>query len=225
VIGVRGILMDITETKDAELALEESEIKYQEIFNTTSEGIFIHDAKTSAILDVNKAVVDIYGYSHEEIVKMKVHDLSAGVHPYTQREASMFIRKAITEGTQVFEWLSKKKNGDLFWNEVTLQSSEIRGQGRVLAVIRDITDRKKAEAVLLESEDKFRNLAEQSPNMIFINKMGPIVYVNEMCLDVTGYTKEEICSPKFDFMTLIASEYKDTIKANFQINISERNHS
>jgi PAS domain S-box-containing protein len=73
----------------------------------------------------------------------------------------------------------------------------------------------KAEEKLRESEEKFRSLAEQSPNMIFINKRGRIVYANKKCEEVMGYRREEFYSPDFDFLTLIAPEYKDTIRASF----------
>lgn len=73
----------------------------------------------------------------------------------------------------------------------------------------------KAREKLRESEEKFRNLAQQSPNMIFINKRGRVVYANEKCQEVMGYRREEFYSPDFDFLILIAPEYRDTIFAAF----------
>ncbi|UCG58374.1 MAG: PAS domain S-box protein, partial [Phycisphaerales bacterium] len=84
-----------------------------------------------------------------------------------------------------------------------------------VSILRDIAGRKRAEEALKESEEKFRNLAEQSPNMIFINSMGRIVYANERCERVTGYTREQLCSPDFDFLALIAPEYRDLVKRSF----------
>jgi PAS domain S-box-containing protein len=73
------------------------------------------------------------------------------------------------------------------------------------------TEEKKA---LMESEEKFKSLAEQSPNMIFINKKGRVVYVNKLCEEVTGYKREEICSEDFDFLTLIAQESIELVKTS-----------
>jgi len=73
-----------------------------------------------------------------------------------------------------------------------------------------------SEKPLLESEGIFRILAEQSPNMIFINLNGKIVYANEKCEAVMGYTREEFYSPEFDFLSLIAPENRDLILANFK---------
>ncbi|MHC4132057.1 MAG: PAS domain-containing protein [Planctomycetota bacterium] len=68
---------------------------------------------------------------------------------------------------------------------------------------------------LVESEEKFRILAEQSPNMIFINQGGRVIYANKRCEEVMRYSREEFYSPEFDFMSLIASEYKDSIMNAF----------
>jgi len=91
--------------------------------------------------------------------------------------------------------------------------------GKIIGIIGisvDITERKHAEEALKESEEKFRSLAEQSPNMIFINKKGKIVYTNKRCEDVMGYKREEFYSPGFDFLRIMAPESKDLIKANFE---------
>jgi PAS domain S-box-containing protein len=76
-------------------------------------------------------------------------------------------------------------------------------------------ERKMAEEVLRESVEKFRNLAEQSPNMIFINHKGRVVYANERCEEIMGYEKGEFYSPDFDFLSLIAPEHKDKVKVVF----------
>ncbi|MEW6417765.1 MAG: PAS domain S-box protein [Nitrospirota bacterium] len=81
---------------------------------------------------------------------------------------------------------------------------------------REIIERKQAEEVLRESEEKFRGLAEQLPNMIFINKKGRISYVNRTCEEITGFKKEEFYSSDFNFLTLIAPEFLDIVKENFR---------
>jgi PAS domain S-box-containing protein len=69
---------------------------------------------------------------------------------------------------------------------------------------------------LVESEKKFRGLAEESPNMIFINKGERVVYANKKCEEIMGYTREELYSPDFDFMVLIAPESRDLVKENLK---------
>jgi diguanylate cyclase (GGDEF)-like protein/PAS domain S-box-containing protein len=115
-------------------------------------------------MDANKAVEKMYGYTREEIFFMNVHDFSSGVAPYSLNEAVNMIRKAVEEGPQTYEWLGKKKSGDLFWTEVSLTASRIGGEGRVLAVVRDITDRKEIEKRLqyLSAHDSLTGLYNRS---------------------------------------------------------------
>jgi PAS domain S-box-containing protein len=90
------------------------------------------------------------------------------------------------------------------------------GLETIAAQIGSTIVRLKAEEALKESEEKFRNLAEQSPNMIFINKMGRVVYANKKCEEVMGYERNELYSPDFDFMNLIAPESRDFVRASFR---------
>ena len=82
-------------------------------------------------------------------------------------------------------------------------------------LMHEIEERKSTEHALKNSEEKFRNLAEQSPNMIFINHQGKIVYANRKCEEIMGYSRSEFYSPDFDFLKLIAPVSQKTIKENF----------
>ncbi len=81
--------------------------------------------------------------------------------------------------------------------------------------IRDVSAQKEIEQALKESEIKFRTLAEESPNMIFILKAGRIVYANRKSEDITGYTRQEAYSPAFNFMTLFSPESHWQVKADY----------
>ncbi len=89
---------------------------------------------------------------------------------------------------------------------------EKRVEERTAQLQREIAERRNAEEVLRESEEKFRNLAEQSPNMIFINAGGRVVYANRRCEEVMGYSRAEFYSPRFDFFVLIAPESLDVVR-------------
>ena len=144
-VGTWAIVRDIAERKQAEMALRASEKNYREIFNAANEAVFIHDPETGRILDVNETMLRMYGLSYEEALAADVADVSAGETPYSQADARAWIRKAAEGGPQVFEWLGVRRNGEPFWEEVHLKSIVIGGEPRVLAAVRDITDRKKAE--------------------------------------------------------------------------------
>lgn len=143
--GMMISIKDVTERLAAEEQLKRMEKNYWEIFNSTNDALFVHDAYTGAILEANKTVEILYGYSREEVFVKNLQDLSAGVPPYSLNEGISQIRKAVESGPQTYEWLSKKKDGELFWTEITMIASRIGGEGRVLAVVRDIGDRKEME--------------------------------------------------------------------------------
>ncbi len=139
----------------AEIALTERERYYRHIFNSVNECIFIHDATNGRIIDINNRVEDIFGVTKEEAGQLEPNELSSGQSPYSNQEAFAWIRKAVEEGPQHFEWLSRGKNGRLFWTEVSLRASRIAGQNRIIAIVRDISERKKNEK---DREDFFNEM-------------------------------------------------------------------
>jgi len=122
----------------------ESLKKYEAIFNATNEAIFVHDSRNGRILDVNERMLEIYGYEREEALAVNIGYLSEGSHPYTQAAAVEMVHKAMSEGPQVFEWLCRRKSGELFWTEVSLKVVSNQKLDRIIAVVRDISERKQA---------------------------------------------------------------------------------
>jgi PAS domain S-box-containing protein len=161
--GHRVSIHDITERKQAEEASKVSETNYRSIFNSVDDAIYVHDIETGKILNVNEKASEMFGYTKQELLKLTVKDLCLDEHPYTLEEALRLIRKALEEGPQRFEWIVKHKNGQTFWVEISLRAAVIEGQSRMLAILRDITDRKEAEDALRESEMMNRSLLEGSP--------------------------------------------------------------
>ncbi len=185
--GVLVTMRDITERKQAEQALAESESRFREIFNTVSDAIFIHDAETGRIIDVNRRMLEMYGLTREQVLVCGPDDLSAGTPPYSSTEVAEKIRLARTEGPQTFDWLARARDGHLFWVEVSLRFAHIGNQQRILAVVRDISDRKQVENALRESESRYRLLVESSPFCIHeIDLEGHLLSMNRTGLDMLG---------------------------------------
>jgi PAS domain S-box-containing protein len=154
--AVRRALQGVDESRQrqqAEEALRKSELNYREIFNATHDAIFVHDAVTGEILDVNQAMLGMFGYTREELADMRPEEFRFS-GPYSREEAVRRIRLAFAEGPQVFEWESRRKSGERFWTEVALRGATIDGQGRVLAVVRDLTERKAADADLRQANEE-----------------------------------------------------------------------
>ncbi|MHC4727826.1 MAG: PAS domain S-box protein, partial [Planctomycetota bacterium] len=137
---------DITDRKKSEKALQKSEANYRAIFDSANDAIFVHDIDNAKILSVNQKACQMYGYTQEEFEKLSVEDISAGAPQYTQKDALRWIKKAVDEGSQLIEWTCKDKNGRNFWVEVNLRLAVIEGRKRMLAIVRDITERKDIES-------------------------------------------------------------------------------
>jgi PAS domain S-box-containing protein len=168
--------------------LQQSDERYQAIYNSINDAIFIHDAQTGILLDVNDRMLEMFGYTHREALLLDLLAISSGIPPYTQQNALERIRKAAAEGTQQFEWQVKDKSGRLFWVDVNMKSATIAKQSRILVSVRDITERRQADEELL----KFKLGIERSADAIFItDPQGVIVYTNPAFEKIYGYTQSE----------------------------------
>lgn len=199
VIGIFGIARDITDRKQQERELRASEARFRAIFDGVNDAIFLHDAGTGAILDVNAQMTQMYGYSRREARHLSIADLSANTPPYTEQDALRWFARAQQGEAPVWEWLARRHDGSLFWVEMSVRRAEIAGRACILALSRDIRERKEAEAVLHKSiklQEQIGLLSqalEQSPISIMItDTAGNIEYVNRRFTLVTGYSKEDL---------------------------------
>ncbi len=223
VIGIIVNSRDVTERKIAEKALQDSEERYalaQRAANLGSWDWNIHcgDLKWS------EQVEPMFGYKKGEFVGTYEGFLES-VHPDDRQFVIDSTNSSVNEGGEykiehrivlpdgLIRWVSEK--GDVLRDET--------GKAfRMIGVVQDITERKIAEIALKESERKFKHLAEKSPNMIFINKRGRVVYANEKCEEIMGYSRDEFYSSNFDFLTLIAPEYRELIVNSFQKHFQDK---
>ncbi len=128
--------------------LRVSEARFRTIFDCINDAIFIHDIDSGAILDVNLRMTELYGYSREEAVHLRIADLSVGKPPFTQEEGLARIQAAKDGKPQLFEWMAKSKGGAVFWVDVSLRKALIGNAEAILVTARDISSRKMLEAQL-----------------------------------------------------------------------------
>jgi len=165
------------------------------IFDAANDVIFIHDPATGRILDVNKKITDMYGYTPEEARRLTVEDLSSGIPPYTEEGAQELIRKTLVDGELMFEWQARDKEGRIFWEEVNLKKALIAGEIRIVAVVRDITERKQAQEKLRESQVFLSTLLNNLPGMAYRCKNDEhwtMEFVSKGCQELTGYRPEDL---------------------------------
>jgi PAS domain S-box-containing protein len=195
-VGLIAVGLDVTLSHRAPEALQASERNYREIYNATTDALFIHDATDGRVLDVNPAAVEMFGRSREEICRLGIGALSSGAPPYTQAQAALWVRKAHHQGPQRFEWHSRRGNGELFWAEATLKTTVIGGRNRILAVVRDISQRKQAEEAVRDSEKRYRTLFESAGDAILIVEAADpdmrVVECNTRTLELFGGRRDQI---------------------------------
>lgn len=142
--SLQAIVKDITELTQAWEELRESEEKYRILFDMESDALALIEIETGNILDVNKAFVELYGYTKKEILRMKNTDFSA--EPDVTKEATQ-ARLAYVPVRY-----HKKKDGTIFPTEITVSIFKYQGRDVHIAAIRDITERKRLEAQLQRSQ-------------------------------------------------------------------------
>jgi PAS domain S-box-containing protein len=146
------------ERRRAETALRESEERFRAIFDSVNDAIFVHDLPTGAILDVNRRMCELYGWTREQARRLDIGALSSGEEPYTQGRALEIISRAAAGTSQVFEWHAKDAAGHLFWVEVSLRHARLGSDDCMLVTARDITERKRIEQALEEANRHKRQL-------------------------------------------------------------------
>jgi PAS domain S-box-containing protein len=185
--------VDVTERKRAEEALRKSEENYRAIFNAANDAIFIHDIETGDILDANYSMCEIFGYTVQEVKRVNVEALSSGEPPYSQADAMQLIKSVSQGEPQIVEWRTKHKSGRLFWAEVNLRRAVIGGNERILAIVRDITERKRAREALQESRDHLDSILNgMYEGVTVIGTDYTILDTNQAFLRQHGRTREEV---------------------------------
>ncbi len=197
-VGLRGIIVDISDIKKREQENRQLSIAVEQSSNT------IVITNTDGCIEyANPKFEKLTGYTCKEALGENPRILNAGTQPKEYYEE---LWKTITAGkTWKGEFHNKKKNGEYFWENVTITPIK-NDKGKIinyLAIKEDITARKIAEEKLKDSEDKFRSIVETASDWIWeIDKDGKYTYSSPKVFSILGYTIDEIIGKTpFDLMS------------------------
>jgi PAS domain S-box-containing protein len=218
IVSYIGIQRDVTEQRRTQRTLEESQLRFTQIVENIQDVLWVGGpGRDGGIQYLSPAFEQVWGIRPEKIYE-DTQIVWDSIHSEDREEFAHIFDKHISEGSPYeAEYRIARPDGSIRW--IATRGFPVKDEtGNVcqeVGIAHDITDRKQAEQQLRESEEKFKHLAEQSPNMIFINKKDNVVYANKQCEEVMGYQREEFYSPDFDFLTLIAPESKELLKASY----------
>ena len=225
--GVVAVVRDITERKQAEAALLASEEKLRTIFETMTDAIAVVDVSGN-VVEVNEATVRLHGYSRkEELIGKNALDLIA---EKDRAKAIEGIRNVAAGGSALLMQYSLLTNdGTIVEVEVgaTVLCDGLRNPVGVVAVMRDITERKRMEAALQRSEAKFKQIFNSVREEIaLVDTNGKIIELNERSRDLFGYPPEEVVGHNFaDLDFVIGPEGVSGLAALFMQAMSGEKHS
>jgi len=212
IVYYEGTVEDITEKKRIEENLKISEFKYRRLHESMMDG-FVYVNMDGIINECNDSYLDMLGYTFDEIKKMTYVELTPEKwHEYE----STIVRDQISKRgySDVYEKEYIRKNGEVFPVEIRsflIRNEKGEAEG-MWGIIRDITERKKAEAEIVNSEEKFSSIFHSSPYAIVLTRLddGKIIEVNKSFEKTFGYDLSEI-------------REKSTLELNLWINEDERN--
>ena len=216
IAGLRSVLQDISRRKQTETALVESERRARALFDGIHDAVFVHDQQ-GRILDANPAACRQLGYSREELLGMTTGQIDVPEFASGFQER---LRRQLREGTLSCEGLHRTKTGRIIPVEVTTSTIQFDNQVAVLAILRDITERKALERTrrefaaaqmknahemefknraLSESEARYRQLAEGSLDAIVVaDGEGRINMFNPAAEKIFGYESRQVLDQPLD---------------------------
>jgi PAS domain S-box-containing protein len=213
-----GVMLDITDRKTAEAALRQSEAHWQQLFEHSADAISLQHAETGTFLACNQAALDAYHLaSKEDLIGKTPLDFSPEYQPDgnpSATKAVAIIGQALEQGSHRFEWLVQRPDGTSCWLEVVLTLISFYDQPTFLAIGRDVTNFKQAEAALEESRRFLRLVLDTLPNQHIFWKDRNSVFLgcNQLGAKVAGLRSPEEIVGKTDYDMPWTAEESDSFR-------------
>ena len=231
-----AVARDVTERYNADQALHESEEKYKAAFDTSPDAININKMDGTYV-DINEGFTELTGFTKEDVIGKGSLDLGIWAIPEDREKLVTGIKN--NGSIRNLESLFRAKDGTLITGLMSASIVMINNEPNILSVTRDITHRKKIEDNIRESENRFRQIAENAAEMIWdLDVNGLITFCNDAVERILGYTSEEVIGRKhfYDFFDPAQKEEyvknafdhlknKDNIRSAINNNIHKDGHT
>jgi diguanylate cyclase (GGDEF)-like protein/PAS domain S-box-containing protein len=210
-------------TRSTRTRVADNDGRFRIIFDAVSDGIFISDPATGRFVEVNEPGSRMFGYTRAELIGCNIVTLSSGAHPYTQERAIEQLQKASLEGPQTFEWHGKTKNGVMFWVEISLRFAEFGKIPAVVAIVRDVDERKRvadklreAEAALVEAQ------AVANVGSFSVDLLNNHTTWSDECFRILGFDPASF-APSFDaYLARIHPDDRDALTNAYKRSLEDR---
>lgn len=196
---------ELLEAHTPECGVHEDIIRMYRLLFRHARDIILFVRPDGRIIEANEAAVKAYGYSRDELLNMGIRDLRT---PEAAKNLQAELDQ-VDENGVLFTTVHHRKDGSEFPVEVNTRAGVIAGERILISIVRDITERVRAEAELRDSEERFRALSDAAFEGIIISREGVILDVNRAALDLTGYTHSELVGKPL--LETIAPEYRDAV--------------
>jgi PAS domain S-box-containing protein len=200
--------LEIVERKRTENAFRDNEERYRALSDASFEAIFI--SEKGICIDTNQTATEMFGYGYDELIGIFGADVIAP-------ESKELIKQYMLSGyEEPYEAIAQRKDGTTFQVEIRGKMTEYKGRSVRLTVVHDIDKSKKMEDRLRESEKKYREIFELSPEaIVLLDRKGNILNVNARPYDWLGYSPEEVVGKSFLDLPFLSKQGKAQAMAKF----------
>jgi PAS domain S-box-containing protein len=214
---LKHALVKTVERKESLKLLFGSEKKYRSLVDSSLQGMAVVQGPSPRLVFANSALGRIIGIPAEELINLSPEEIENGIHP-DDREAFFNRFRKRLQGEKVescFKYRGIQKDGSIKWVEACANLIEYDKKPAVQILFLDITERKKAEEALIRSEERYRDLADSLPEIVFETDLnGKVTYANKNAFTMTRYTKEDLAKGTCVF-DLIEEKDRENSKEHF----------